>query len=449
MLTLEEILVKPESAHGNAESAKGNEGGQKELAVGLGQRNSATAVLARTILELAERGIGEKKGQTLPIKPVYLSTKRMLELTKHSDVGVGFVMAGEDSPKLTDYLRSEKYQLLSVSDGLRSQLVPGVFSAYSIPLHAAMNGPAKNPAQADSKVDTIMTRAVLVANRQVDDSSPLAYRLTKAIYEHFEMLPEINRPETLKEEAFIPLHPQSQEYYRGAKEGWDPSVVTQPLLVAGGLAVFFAPLYYFFWGKKPPGIEVPRQPGQEQGALLKNTANGQSAANAPPPLRPAQDSDAFLPQPGQAADVFLSYNTKDRQYVTKVAGRLKERGISPWLDEEQLLPGRSPLKEMEPFFRSTKVAVVFVGKDGLGKFQEIEQDPLLEAAINRGIPLIPVLLPGAAEPSELPFYLRGKKWVDFRETECVDFRETAPDPFEKLGNGITGQRNGGGTVPNK
>ena len=149
------------------------------------------------------RGIGEKKGQTLPIKPVYLSTKRMLELTKHSDVGVGFVMAGEDSPKLTDYLRSEKYQLLSVSDGLRSQLVPGVFSAYSIPLHAAMNGPAKNPAQADSKVDTIMTRAVLVANRQVDDSSPLAYRLTKAIYEHFEMLPEINRPETLKEEAFI------------------------------------------------------------------------------------------------------------------------------------------------------------------------------------------------------------------------------------------------------
>ena len=150
--------MKPESAHGNAESAKGNEGGQKELAVGLGQRNSATAVLARTILELAERGIGEKKGQTLPIKPVYLSTKRMLELTKHSDVGVGFVMAGEDSPKLTDYLRSEKYQLLSVSDGLRSQLVPGVFSAYSIPLHAAMNGPAKNPAQADSKVDTIMTR---------------------------------------------------------------------------------------------------------------------------------------------------------------------------------------------------------------------------------------------------------------------------------------------------
>ncbi|HEY6341772.1 MAG TPA: hypothetical protein VIY49_09790 [Bryobacteraceae bacterium] len=46
--------------------------------------------------------------------------------------------------------------------------------------------------------------------------------------------------------------------------------------------------------------------------------------------------------------------------------------------------------------------------------------------------MIPVLLPDAPSKPELPVFLRGLTWVDFRSDE--------PDPLKLLVWGITGKR---------
>ncbi|NJR38161.1 MAG: TIR domain-containing protein [Leptolyngbyaceae cyanobacterium CSU_1_4] len=47
------------------------------------------------------------------------------------------------------------------------------------------------------------------------------------------------------------------------------------------------------------------------------------------------ESDSF-----QSFDVFLCYNSKDKLAIRAIAQQLSDRGLSYWLDEEQLLPGR-------------------------------------------------------------------------------------------------------------
>jgi len=39
-------------------------------------------------------------------------------------------------------------------------------------------------------------------------------------------------------------------------------------------------------------------------------------------------------------DVFLSHNSKDKSAVREIAELLRGRGIVPWLDVDELIPGR-------------------------------------------------------------------------------------------------------------
>ena len=111
---------------------------------------------------------------------------------------------------------------------------------------------------------------------------------------------------------------------------------------------------------------------------------------------------------------------------------LKQHGILPWLDEWELRPGLPWIPELERRIESIRCAAVFVGPAGLGPWQDRELDALLRAFVSRGCPVIPVILEGAPEQPELPLFLRGHTWVDFRVSE--------PDPIERLIWGITGDR---------
>jgi hypothetical protein len=75
---------------------------------------------------------------------------------------------------------------------------------------------------------------------------------------------------------------------------------------------------------------------------------------------------------------------------------------------------------------------VFVGSAGLGPWQEQEMYGFLREFARRKVPVIPVLLADAPSAPELPIFLGGMTWVDFRSSD--------PDPFESLVWGITGKR---------
>jgi hypothetical protein len=174
----------------------------------------------------------------------------------------------------------------------------------------------------------------------------------------------------------------------------------------------------------------------------------QSAAPAPlpqgvPPVAPeASDAQASRSQPiereladkraaGQF-DVFLCHNSADKPAVRAVARQLRARGILPWLDEWELPPGQPWQPLLERQIERIRSAAVFVGRAGVGPWQEQELYGFLREFVARKAPVIPVLLPDAPSAPELPVFLRAMTYVDFRQAE--------PEPMARLEWGITGVR---------
>jgi hypothetical protein len=113
-------------------------------------------------------------------------------------------------------------------------------------------------------------------------------------------------------------------------------------------------------------------------------------------------------------DVFLSHNSKDKPAVREIAMMLKTRGLHVWLDEWELVPGRPWQDALEQIVEEVGSAAILVGRDGLGPWEAQEMRALLSELVDRKLPVIPVLLPGAPDSPELPIFLRQLTWVDLR-----------------------------------
>ncbi len=124
-------------------------------------------------------------------------------------------------------------------------------------------------------------------------------------------------------------------------------------------------------------------------------------------------------------DVFICYSHQDKDTVKDIAWRLKRQGIKPWLDEWNLKPGLDWQKEIENEIQQIRSVAVFIGKDGLGPWQNIEVEAILKRFAEEERPIIHCILPECEEPRELPLLLGTKKWIDLRKSE--------PDPFQQLG----------------
>src|ERR1700680_4017820 len=109
---------------------------------------------------------------------------------------------------------------------------------------------------------------------------------------------------------------------------------------------------------------------------------------------------------------------------------LAKEGIRPWLDEDQIRPGTSWQKALGEQIESIKSAAVFVGKNGIGPWQDEEIQAFLSEFMRRKCPVIPTVLADATKTPELPWTLRNRHWVDFRASE--------PNPLKQLIWGITG-----------
>jgi hypothetical protein len=131
-------------------------------------------------------------------------------------------------------------------------------------------------------------------------------------------------------------------------------------------------------------------------------------------------------------DVFLCHNWADKASVRRIADRLEQHGILPWLDERELPPGQPWQQLLEKQIARIRSAAVFVGAAGVGPWQEQELYGFLREFVSRRSPVIPVLLPDAPDKPELPIFLKAMTWVDFRLQD--------PEPLSRLIWGITGQR---------
>jgi len=119
--------------------------------------------------------------------------------------------------------------------------------------------------------------------------------------------------------------------------------------------------------------------------------------------------------------------------VIAIAEQLKQRGLNPWLDIEQIPPGRWFQDIIQKAIPHVKSAAVIIGLHGLGKWQALELRAFISQCVEQDIPVISVLLPGVSEfPKELIF-LKELKWVSF--VKEIDESDTLDD----LEWGITGE----------
>jgi len=114
-------------------------------------------------------------------------------------------------------------------------------------------------------------------------------------------------------------------------------------------------------------------------------------------------------------DVFLCHNSNDKPAVRELNQSFRVAGIRTWLDEEQLSLGLPWQPELERQIGNIKAACVFVGRNGIGPWQDMEVRAFLNEFVNRGCPVIPVILQDATQIPELPLFLRQMTWVDLRQ----------------------------------
>ncbi|MFA6372783.1 MAG: TIR domain-containing protein [Methanothrix sp.] len=136
-------------------------------------------------------------------------------------------------------------------------------------------------------------------------------------------------------------------------------------------------------------------------------------------------------------DVFLSHNSKDKAEVEKIANRLLAVGIRPWLDKWDLAPGDTVSDALEHAIKTIPCAALCFGPADTGNWHVMEIRAYVEAWAKKEARMIPLILPGADKPPELPLFVRQTLWVDMRYWQNVD-----DDGFYRLVCGILGQAPG-------
>jgi len=132
-------------------------------------------------------------------------------------------------------------------------------------------------------------------------------------------------------------------------------------------------------------------------------------------------------------DVFLAYNSTDKPLIEIICEKLKARGLKPWLDKEQIPPGRWFQDIIQDTIKKISSAAIFISNNGLGRWQVVELRSFISQCVGRKIPVIPVLLPGVDRiPPEFVF-LNEFNWVKFKS----DINEE--DALDNLIWGITGK----------
>jgi hypothetical protein len=110
-------------------------------------------------------------------------------------------------------------------------------------------------------------------------------------------------------------------------------------------------------------------------------------------------------------DVFLSYNSRDSLAVERVGRWLKDRGLTCFMDRWYLVPGTSWPSALEQALQGSRAVAVFLGPGEMGRWQARELHLALDRQVASGMPVVPVLLPGADPPLG---FLSLNTWVDLR-----------------------------------
>src|SRR5262245_15505591 len=89
-------------------------------------------------------------------------------------------------------------------------------------------------------------------------------------------------------------------------------------------------------------------------------------------------------QPDQSngrRDLFLSYNSRDREVVMRLYELLRQRGVKSFLDRNDLTPGMPWQNELEQAISRARAVAVLIGGQGIGAWQRPEKELALDRQV--------------------------------------------------------------------
>lgn len=105
-------------------------------------------------------------------------------------------------------------------------------------------------------------------------------------------------------------------------------------------------------------------------------------------------------------DAFVCHQRdKGTQLATRLTTKLRERGLSVWLDQLEIAPGNIFPKRIQQALEHSRCVLVLIGRDGPSEWQEME----ITFAVQQHVPRIPVLLDGASRT--LPLQLADRHYI--------------------------------------
>ena len=140
-----------------------------------------------------------------------------------------------------------------------------------------------------------------------------------------------------------------------------------------------------------------------------------------------------IPEPKQAANndlrlqsqrplrVFLCHSSGDKPAVRELYQRLQAKGIAPWLDEEDLLPGQDWQLEIPKAVQNCDIVIICFSKNSITKAGYIQKEIkfALDAADEQPEGTI-FLIPLKLEECSIPERLNRLQWVNYFEERGFD-----------------------------
>ncbi len=113
--------------------------------------------------------------------------------------------------------------------------------------------------------------------------------------------------------------------------------------------------------------------------------------------------------------IFISYSHKDAKFAHKISDYLKNYGIPIWIDSREINIGDSLIQKISDGLIEAEYVIALISKNSLrSNWVNKELDIAMTQEIeNKRIKVLPALL----DDSELPGFLKGKVYLDFRKDE--------------------------------
>lgn len=130
------------------------------------------------------------------------------------------------------------------------------------------------------------------------------------------------------------------------------------------------------------------------------------------------------------SSVFMNYSHKDKSFVRRLAADLRDAGHTVWIDETEILVGDSLIKKIRIALDNVDFVAAIISLTSIDSHWVQKE---LDLASNREIDekrvvVLPVLL----DDVELPGFLKGKYFADFREED--NYQEGLNKLIKRLGS---------------